>query len=371
MAIIKPITTLPLLKKKKSQEQLSCEAKGGRWDGKVCILPKELKPVQFPSQPKPGDADYTSSGQEGFDILTGKGVSSLPRDQQTPKPPPTPPKLDIPEVIRDQETGRITGIRLPSGKDILGVSEQEIRDLAQKHFELGTDPPGTVPAGTAQARAEQRATGQQLAGQVGQIDPSTGITPTGLSQTEALTQGVVGSIPSAIRMAGQFGIGAAVLGGAAGTAVLPGAGTAVGAGGGAIIGAAIGFVSGITGGMISNMKGQRVDDTNAQQRVLDEGKQTLKDWSTLAKADPANREFYLGQFNLQLQLIQDAHVQMITDTNADVAKFESAVPNLAEFSTFYSIGGERDALVNDMINSLQTPVTTEYEMMALTERRNK
>ena len=121
--------------------------------------------------------------------------------------------------------------------------------------------------------------------------------------------------------------------------------------------------------MISNMKGQRTDDTNAQQRVLDEGKQTLKDWSTMAKSDPTNREFYLSQFNIQLQLIQDAHVQMLTDTNADVAKFESAIPNLAEFNSFYSLGGERDALVNDMVISLQTPVSIDYSMIELTQRR--
>ncbi len=218
------------------------------------------------------------------------------------------------------------------------------------------------------AAQRQAAAGQQLAGQVGQIDPSTGITPTDLSQKEAFTQGAVGAIPNAIRLAAQFGTGAALLGAGAGS-VVPVIGTTIGAGAGAAIGAVTGFVAGLASGMISNMAGQRRDNTNAQQRVLDEGKQTLKDWSTLAKSDPANREFYLSQFNRQLQLIQDAHVQMLTDTNADLAKFESAVPNLAEFNTFYSIGGERDALVQDMQISLQTPSGVDFEMLALAQRR--
>ena len=137
----------------------------------------------------------------------------------------------------------------------------------------------------------------------------------------------------------------------------------------AAIGATAGFVAGIVGGITSDMSSQRTDNTNAQQRVLDEGKQTLMDWVTLSKSDPANRQFYLKQFNIQLQLIQDAHVQMLTDTNSDVAKFESAIPNLAEFSTFYSIGGERDALLNEMRNALITPSSVEYEMVAMANRR--
>ena len=119
------------------------------------------------------------------------------------------------------------------------------------------------------------------------------------------------------------------------------------------------------------MKSQRTDNTNAQQRVLDEGKQTLKDWSTLAKADPTNREFYLAQFNSVKQDIQNAHVQMLTDTNADVPKFESAIPNLEEFNTFYARGGELEALETDMRIALQTPVSIDYSMIELTKRRTE
>ncbi len=311
--------------------QQKCEDKGGFWDADrgVCILVKK----------------------------------------EDKAPPIEVPKVDptTPETFRTKE-GRLSGIDI-DGKTFLGLSPDDVRKIAERDLLKKAQPEGTAPVGTAQAQARQQALGQQLSGQVGDIQPSTGIIPTEISLGEALTQGVVSSIPSAIRTAGQFGAAAAALGAAGGTLVLPGAGTAIGAGGGAIIGATVGFVSGIVGGMISNMKGQRTDDTNAQQRVLDEGKQTLKDWSTMAKADPTNREFYLSQFNIQLQQIQDAHVQMLTDTNADVAKFESAVPNLAEFNSFYSIGGERDALVNDMQISLQTPVSVDYSMIELTQRR--
>ncbi len=277
--------------------------------------------------------------------------------------------LPIPEVVINPKTGRPFQIDIP-GKDgtrtFTNLTPDEIAEIAARESGRGLPPEGAALAGTAQAAATQRARGLQLAGQVGDIQPSTGITPTEADLGESLTQGVVNSIPSAIRLAGQFGVGAAAIGA---VATAPAGG--IGALPAAAIGAAVGFVAGITQGIISNMKGQRTDNTNAQQRVLDEGKQTLKDWSTMAKADPANREFYLSQFNIQLQLIQNAHVQMLTDTNADVAKFESAIPNLAEFNSFYSLGGERDALVNDMVASLQTPVSIDYSMIELTKRRTE
>ncbi len=303
-----------------------CEANGGTWDEakQVCVFPQreEVKPLEVP--------------------------------EVTPT---------TPEVFRDVKTGELSGI-VKGDQVLLGLTPEEVKSLAQRNLEKTQLPAGAAEVGTAQAAAEQQALGQQLAGQVGQIQPSTGITPTDVDVGESLTQGIVNSIPSALRLAGSFGVGAAAVGA---VATAPAGG--IGALPAAAIGAAVGFVAGITGGMISNMKGQRTDNTNAQQRVLDEGKQTLKDWSTMAKSDPANREFYLSQFNIQLQLIQDAHVQMLTDTNADVAKFESSIPNLAEFNSFYSLGGERDALVNDMVISLQTPASVDYSMLELTQRR--
>ena len=206
----------------------------------------------------------------------------------------------------------------------------------------------------------ERAT-QELVGQVGDIQPSTGIEPTGLDVGEAATVGLRDAIPRALTIAGGAAVGGAALG-AVTTGGLLSAPLA-------IIGATVGFVGSIASSMIGNFKSQRTDTTTAQQRILDEGKQTLKDWSTLAKSDPTNKEYYLSQFNRQLQQIQDAHVQMITDTNADVAKFETALPNLAEFNSFYSIGGERDALVNEMVISLQTPASLDYDMLELTNRR--
>jgi len=146
-----------------------------------------------------------------------------------------------------------------------------------------------------QQQAELQA--QQLAGQVGQFQ-QLGVEPTGLDVGQAATQGIVGAIPRALSFAAT-GAAAGALGGSAfaGVGAVPGA----------IIGAVGGFVSGLASSMISNFKSQRTDTTKAQKRVLDEGKQNLNDWATLAAADPANRALYIKNFNQQLALIDQAY----------------------------------------------------------------
>jgi len=217
-----------------------------------------------------------------------------------------------------------------------------------------------------QNRAQVEA--QELAGQVGQYGQMELMNQPLLNQEQAIKQGIVGAIPRALSLA-VTGAGIGLAGGAAAGSVVPGAGTAAGAGAGAVIGAVGGFVSGITSSMISEYKGQRVDTINAQKRVLDEGKQTMKDWATLAESDPANRARYLSEYNKVSAQIDQAYRQMKLDTNRDVAKFETALPDLAEFEAFYAAGGERDTLDAEMRNALLTPVTAEYKMLELAKRR--
>jgi hypothetical protein len=209
---------------------------------------------------------------------------------------------------------------------------------------------------------------QQMALQVGQTAPEMGmetLQPTGLDYGEAVTSGLVSGIPNMIRMAGQAAVGGAVVGAVGGLAT-----------GGifsaplAIIGAGATFIGSLAGSMISNMKQQRRDTTTAQKRVLDEGKQTLKDWVTLAEQDPANKQKYLSEFNKVSAQIDQAYRQMKLDTQRDVLKFETAIPDLAEFETYYASGGERDVLNIEMRQALLLPTAPDYKMLELINRRN-
>ena len=226
--------------------------------------------------------------------------------------------------------------------------EQEIRDI-----NLGLKP--------TRFQAQQQAESNRLGGQVGQFS-QLGLSEAPLQDTgQAITQGLVSSIPRALSMAGA----GAAIGAAEGSFVVPGVGTVAGA----AIGAAAGFASSMASSVISEFKGQRTDTINAQKRVLDEGKQTMNDWVTLAEADPANRSYYLNQFNQVAQQIDQAYRQMKFDTQRDVAQFEKALPDLAEFESFYANGGEFDVLNQDMKFALGAQAPPEYKMMELYQRR--
>jgi len=319
------IITDRLTKKKGPTPQEQCVAKGGTWDSvnAVCVFP-EVKPLPKPVIPKVAP--------------------------------------NTPETFTNVKTGIQSGIVDPlTGKTFLGLSPEDVNQIAQSRLEKTQQPEGTAPVGTAQDAANKQALGEQLSAQVGQTDPSIA-SPSSLDLGETVTSSLREAIPRALTLSG----GAAVAGATAGLATAGAASIplAVGA-------AAITFTGSISASMLSNMKRQRTDTTNAQQRVLDEGKQTLSDWSTLASADPSRKIEAVTQFNNQLQIIQDAHHQMLTDTNADVLKFENAIPNLAEFNSFYSVGGERDALVADMRNALTgvlNPDEVNFRMISLTNR---
>ena len=336
--------------KKKKQD---CRAKGGTWDeaSQTCILPLEqqTQDVNLDINPQP-------------ETTTSTAVD--PADQPRAK-------INTPEIIKDSETGKISGVKLPDGRTFFGVSPQEAKDILADYQKTRTAPDGTLPAGTQQAQLDQQlaqqAEAEQLGGQIGDFG-QLGVDPTGLDIGEAGIAGIRGAIPRALSLAAT-GAGIGLVGGGAVGSVVPGAGTAAGAAAGAALGAVGGFVSGISSSMLSNLRSQRTDTTTAQQRVLDEGKQNLNDWATLAGTDPANRHVYVKNFNQQLALIDQAYRQMKLDTSRDVAKFETALPNLAEFETFYSTQGERDFLVADMQNSLLQPSNMEYKMIELAQRK--
>tara|TARA_Y100001947_G_scaffold10698_1_gene8195 strand:- start:4606 stop:5736 length:1131 start_codon:yes stop_codon:yes gene_type:complete len=284
---------------------------------------------------------------------------------KTIEAPTTPERGDPNRTFTDVEKGQPSGITI-DGETFLGLNKDDLIKLRQQKAEEQQRFAAT--GALTQEQRLQAAEGAELAGQVGQFGrlPVGGETPTDLGR--AATAGLRGAIPSSI--AGAFSIyglrtavalGAATKGAGVGSVAAPGIGT--------LIGGIGGFLAGITGGILSDMKSQRTDNTTAQQRVLDEGKQVLADWVSYARANPNDRTTALAGFNLQLAQIDRAYRQMQIDTAGDQLKFESAIPNLAEFEAFYNMAGERDNLVLEMGAALQTPASTDYGFMDMTNRR--
>lgn len=248
------------------------------------------------------------------------------------------------EAYRASLTGKEGFTRTPEVEALIEQRGQLEAELA-KAKSLGL---------TQEQFQEKQAQLQALSGQIGQFE-ELGISPTGLDIKEGLITGAIDAIPRAI----QFAAGAAVIGGVAAGAV------------GIAVGAVAGFTAGMVSSMVGSFKQQRRDTTTAQQRTLDEGKQTMKDWATLARNDPVNKAFYLGEYNKQSAQIDQAYRQMKLDTSKDVTKFETALPNLAEFESFYSSGGERDTLDEEMRIALLSQIPLEYDMMELANRRGE
>jgi len=300
--------------------------------------------------------------------ITDKELLELPKMEIPPAPKDfvgTPPPEKTPRGGADEiftnRKGDVTGI-VRNGK-FFEVNAEEAAELVGRAQARKEIPEGAVSAVELGKQERLAREGAVLAGQVGQIQPTTGVTPTAIDYGEAASVAVREGIPRALTIAGA--------------AALTGAGVGAVAGGGAasvplaLAGAAAGFMGSISASMLGSIKGQRIDTTTAQQRVLDEGKQNMQEAATQAAADPSNRVTYLAAFNAQKQVIQNAHVEMLTDTNADVLKFETALPNLAEFNAFYGPGGELFLLEQDMQRALRgeiPPLEINFRMLALANK---
>lgn len=351
-----------------------CEAKGGFWDAVngVCLLKKpEPEPKKDVKQVNIETGEVTTKTATGLN----KGGQRVDASGRVYSANADPSRVGtgeplIPETFRSPETGGTTGLVLPDGRTFLGATALDTQNILGRQQAQDARLAGTAPVGTSQGFIQQKQQQEALAGQVGQFD-QLGLGDDPLFNIEqGIGQGIVDAIPSALRM-GILGAGVGVSGGTAlGTAAAPlTAGISIPAG--ALIGGAAGFVGGMASSMISEFKGQRSDTVTAQQRVLDEGKQTMKDWATLAEADPTNKARYLAEYNKVAAQIDQAYRQMKLDTTRDLTKFETALPNLAEFESFYAAGGEKATLDVEMANALTMPSTAEYAMLEMAYRRKQ
>lgn len=325
-----------------------CEDRGDIWDEqrKTCQLPGQQQEAQEASsearqKEKTRLNCIESGGTWDSEGNNGAGNCIFPASETGPNVPKE-------------------SVETPAGT-FLGLSKTDIELLKQQQGQV-------APLGEA---ARQ----QQLVGQIGQFDQLP-ISPTGLNIGEAVTTGFVDAIPNALKLGGAAFIGGAAIGAGvgavAGGPAAPVTAPVAGLTTGTIAGIAT-FIGSLSSSMISNFKSQRTDTTTAQQRVLDEGKQTMQDWATAAASDPSNRAFYVAQYNKQSAQIDQAYRQMILDTNADVAKFETSVPSLAEFNSFYSDGGERDVLDFDLevaLDGNMNPEIVNFRMIEMANRRS-
>ena len=274
-----------------------CEDRGWVWDEETqtCTDPNKPEPTEEPTQ--------------------------------TPQPPVAAPAL---ETFTDPNTGRATGITTPDGRTFLGLSPDEVSQVAQQQGDIQARPEGTAAVGTAQAQAIEQQRIQQLVSQIGQLGNLSATQQADINLSQAATAGAFGVIPGRLGGAAAGAIGGAAVGG-------------VGAIPGAIGGAILGTIGGFTSGIISNVKEQQRGELQAADIELTNARTNMRQLAMLASQDPANADIYIQQYNQQLTRIHQARRQTKAEVSGDLnAWIEDGREQLADFDAFLQAGGIAD-----------------------------
>lgn len=284
------------LTKKELTPQEKCEAKGWFWDvvNNVCIDPEKQKQEQEVEK------------------------------KEMPKVEPS-----TPEVYTAKKGGELSGIEL-DGQTYLGLSPEDVQQMAGRKIEKTTIPEGAELVGTAQAQAEERRRKILLAGQVGQIDfeLASQLEAQGISVKEAIAAGMQGINP--------VSVGAGIVtGAAAGSAgAIPTAGLSIPAT--AAIGGGVTLAAGFYSDVQSNIKSQRKDLVTAKTKELKQRKTSIQNYISAANANPANADEYLAAMKIEKSLIRRDYNTLIQKGDENL-KFwgDDATTQIAEYDVFF------------------------------------
>ena len=270
-----------------TEERARCEQAGGTWDGTKCIMPKPKTAPEKKTEKKP-EAD--------------KGI------------------------IRDQDTGRVTGFTNEAGDTFLGT-EKEIGLIASK------DPYGNIEAGQAAAKRNliERNEALQKLGltpeQISQIQATAGEAP--IDWGQAITAGLAQAAPTAVGY-GVTAAGASLVGGATAPAA-----PVIGA-----IGAGVGFIKGMWSGIQNNIKSQQSGEIASTQKVLTNAKSNLRQIRMLAQSDPSRADEAISLYNQQMALVYRAQAKLQLEVQGDLNKYmDDGTEKLVEFDLFLMDGG--------------------------------
>ncbi len=279
-----------------------CIARGGRWDGKKCIMPQPT-----PVEPEP---------------ITG------------------PTKLTPQERADAQARGDI--IRTDRfGEETIQTSEE-----ARKEAELASAGLGGRGAAAAIQRKEEEALRvQELVSQIGQLGKLDPAIQADINFSQAFTAGIARVVPSAV--------GAAALGAAAG--VVGSAGTLSAPA--ALVGGAAGAVGGFVSGVLSNIKEQQRGELQAADIELINGRAAMRQFAMLATTDQANADVYIQLYNQAVTRMHQARRQTHAEVQGDLnAWMEDGREQLADFDSFLGPGGLADIYGLKLQTALQTGV---------------
>jgi hypothetical protein len=274
-------------------------------------------------------------------------IAAAPK-RAPPAAPSAAPSQSV-GVYRDAGTGKLSGVELPDGRTFLGLSPQQVNEIAASEVAKRQTPAGAVDIGqqniAQQQQQQQVSQGIQLAQQIGQQPQNpVELAPEKVNVGQAIASGLTTAAPAAL--------GGALTGAITGAAV-GGIGAIPGAIGLGLVGGVGGFLQGVR----SNIKNQRSEAATTAKLAQADIEQNLRFWITDTNAHPENAADNLGEFNTQLDLMRAKHAKLYAETKSNVNKFvgEDGTPELERYELFYQPGGARDYLVSQMQIALMNP----------------
>ena len=257
--------------------------------------------------------------------------------------PSKPPSIVEKEVERtggtyvSSKTGKPSGIELPGGRTLLGLSPQEVKEIKQREDLMD------IPTIAEAAQAEQI---QKLAGGVGATGPIGTPTADEISYEQA-AKSALGLTAAGIAGGAATGAAAGLIGGPAAPVTVPVA---------AAIGGIVGGVNTFVAAFRGNIKAQRGDILSGESANIRKQEQNLLKivMDTNQGGDPQRN---LGYFNEQLSIIDQNHANLKLQTTDSLSFWlgEDGHVELERYATFNTPGGMRDILIGQMQQALLTP----------------
>ena len=257
-----------------------------------------------------------------------------------------------PQVYRDQETGRLSGITI-NGKTYMGLKEEDINAILKAQAPQPT-PAGALEASNVAAQQER----QNLIQNLGKL------TPEQIAQAQAEAQQGVGQgfLPKNInfKQAATAGASEAAVGVGAGII-----GGSLAGGLGAIPGAAIGGASGFIKGAYSDIKQQQAGEVTAEQQSVIKAITNLNNIVS-AVNQGANPEEAQILYNQQVAQVYKSWSELKLQTQGTAAAFDDGTKELAQFEIFFNPDGGILSTINfKMAQAITNPNPSKVEAATL------
>lgn len=270
-------------------------------------------------------------------------VPQAPQERQVPQETKAPQAPSVPQVIRDQDTGKLTGVVQEGKPSFLGLPPRDVSAIVARRNEGTQIPQGSADLAQSIELQKRRIAGFQAAQQLGNLNPEIleQVKQGKIDINQVLSAGASAVVPSLV--------GGVIAGGAA-------AATGVGAPAAPFIigGAAIG---GSILAARSNLKAQKQGLITASSQGLKDAQVELNRLISLANQDPANALTYADMFNEHLSYIERDYGILKLDTEGFLSDITGAggTPQLSDYARFYQPNGQRQRLILQMETALLNP----------------